>query len=99
MGQNSHSRHTVKASLRAERSNLCPKTEIASSLTAPCNDSIAFFATLCGQGFVSRSLTAQYCLHLPFLATHPDRLAAGDLVIVTKQMQNAVNEKGLDLFS
>jgi hypothetical protein len=41
--------------LRAQRSNLCSKTEIASSLGAPRNDSIASFATLSGQGFVSRS--------------------------------------------
>jgi hypothetical protein len=48
--------HKVKASLRAERSNPCPKTEIASSLTAPRNDSLVSSAPLSVQSFVSRSL-------------------------------------------
>jgi hypothetical protein len=43
-------------SLRAERSNLCPHTEIASSLTAPRNDSLVSTAPLFIQSFVSRSL-------------------------------------------
>src|SRR5262245_44697563 len=48
--------HTVKVSWRAERSPLCLKTEIASSLVVPRNDSLVFSAPLVVQGFVSRSL-------------------------------------------
>jgi hypothetical protein len=48
--------HQVKVSLRAERSNLCPNTEIASSLTAPRNDNLGSSAPLFVQSFVSRSL-------------------------------------------
>jgi hypothetical protein len=55
MGQNPYRMHKVKGSLRAERSNLCPKTEIASSLIAPRNDSLGFSAPLFVQSFVSRS--------------------------------------------
>ena len=47
--------HKVKVSLRAERSNLCPNTEIASSLTAPRNDTLVSSAPLFIQSFVSRS--------------------------------------------
>src|SRR4051812_45751827 len=38
MGQTPTAWPRVKMSLRAERSNLCPNTEIASSLVAPRND-------------------------------------------------------------
>jgi cytochrome c oxidase cbb3-type subunit 3 len=40
-------------SLRAQRSNLCPKTEIDSSLLAPRNDSLGSAASLFVQSFVS----------------------------------------------
>ena len=48
MGQNFYAWHKAKGSLRAEQSNLCPTTEIASSRTTPRNDSLAGFAPLCG---------------------------------------------------
>src|SRR5262245_19392654 len=45
--------HKAEVSLRAERSNLCPNTEIASSRTAPRNDSLVSSAPLFVQSFVS----------------------------------------------
>jgi len=47
--------HKVKVSLRAERRNLCPKTQIASSLIAPRNDTLISSVPLVVQSFVSRS--------------------------------------------
>ena len=58
--------HKVKVSLRAERGNLCPKTEIASSLIAPRNDSLVSSAPLFVQSFVSQSLGGPF-LALPYL--------------------------------
>ena len=45
----------VKVSLRAERRNLCPTTQIASSLIAPRNDTLIPSVPLVVQSFVSRS--------------------------------------------
>ena len=65
MGQNPHHRHKVKVSLRAERSNLCPKTEIASSLIVPRNDTLVSSVPLVVQSFVSRSLAGAWAEHYP----------------------------------
>ena len=43
------------AAMFAERSHRCPKTEIASLLSAPRNDSLVSSAPLFVQSFVSRS--------------------------------------------
>lgn len=47
--------HKGTASLRAKRSNLCLKTELASSLNAPRNDSLVSSAPVAVQSFASRS--------------------------------------------
>jgi ABC-type amino acid transport substrate-binding protein len=60
--------HKVKGSLRAERSNLCPNTEIASSLTAPRNDSLISSVPLPVQSFVSRSLCSVEGVNFSFIS-------------------------------
>ena len=63
--------HKGKVSLRAERSNLYPQTEIASSLTAPRNDNLVSSAPLFIQSFVSRSLRTKPSTPGHHLHVHP----------------------------